>query len=261
MLDYMVELADDPDAKVLINEETAEQLKELADGLETFKGEMDKVVTESEFIEFGHEKFGEAWWVEAACGYVFKGASKDGGKTAKIIDVLRKVGDVPTWIIPDEFEAMIENYIYVYDVIDDSCPYTEFLPRLKKVVLALTNEEHNISSTNEDVQQAYIMYFRTRTNAIPNKKISGDVFVDFLNNAIATNPTIAGQVTDENKLSLLDFTTINGFVSDANEYSYTQMAEQINSINDDVNNVTLSLDLTSEQIFSIYINYAINFAE
>ena len=238
MLDYMVELSEDPDGKTLMSEKTAADLKELADGLEDFKEKMNAELTEDGFVEFGKNEFGDHWWVQPACATVFTLAG-GGSDTITTIELLSFVDQVPG--IPKNYKDMIKNYSYVYDVIDENCSYTDFIPVLKKVILALSedNKDREIEPTEQDVQQGYIMYFREkRDNAIRDEKIKGIDFVKFVNETIETNPTVAGKVTEESKAKLLDVATIDKFISDYESYDYAEMTERLNTLRSEVKSVT-----------------------
>ena len=259
MLDFMVKMTEDEDAKTLMDEQTAADLLELSVGLVDFLEQMNTVVTKDEFLEFGRDKFGDAGWVELACNAVFALCNKDDGK-AKIVDILKLVDGVSNFI-PREFQAYIKNYTYVYDVIDDPCEYTEFLPRLKKVVLALTDEEREINASESAVQQAYIMYFGEK-GTIPTERILGIEFIKFVNDVIETNPTVSGNVSEESKLKLKDVILVDKFVSDHTAYNVEEMTALLNKLQEDVKSITSSSDsLSSEDVYAIYIRYVAQFEE
>ena len=251
MLDFMAAMTQDEDGRTLMDDQTAADLVELSNGLEDFKAQMNTTVTQEEFIEFGKEKFGDLWWVTPACNAVFGVASKNG--VARIVDILKLVDSVSA-LVPVEFRDMIKNYTYVYEVIDDECPYTEFLPRLKKVVLALTDEERSVNATDTAVQQAYIMYFGT-LNMIPNEKILGIEFVRFVNETIATNPTVSENVSESSKLKLQDVIVVDKFVSDADSYTCDEMTGLLQKLQSDVKSLTSTSSLSGSAISGIYFKY------
>lgn len=164
MLSYMLAIADTEEGKALINEQTKADLTELSNGLEGFKSQMNSTVNQETFREFGHEKFGDGDWIDPACDAIFKIAS-DGEETAKIVDVLRLIDRI-SFLIPAEFRVYIKNYTYVYDVIEEPCAYDEFIPILKKVILALVNEERPVYATEDEVRQVYDIYY-ANNGAVP----------------------------------------------------------------------------------------------
>ncbi len=253
MLNFMVMMSTHEDAKTLMDEQTAADLVELSVGLEDFFGQMNAVVTKDEFLEFGRDKFGDAGWVDLACNAVFALCNKEDGK-AKIVDILRLVDKVSNFI-PKEFQAYIENYTYVYDVIDDPCEYTEFLPRLKKVVLALTDEEREVNASESAIQQAYIMYFDS-IGAISYEKILGIEFIKFVNDTIDTNPAVSENVSEESKLKLKDVILVDKFVSDHTGYNYKEMTELLNKLKTDVQSIAPASDpLSGGDVYAIYVQY------
>lgn len=253
MLDFMAAMTQDEDGRTLMDDQTAADLVELSNGLEDFKAQMNTTVTKEEFRVFCRDKFGDAVWVQPAADAVFDLASKDGGDTVKIADVLGLVDKVSPFI-PKEFRAYIKNYTYVYDVIDDECPYTEFLPRLQKVVWALTDEERPVNASDTAVQQAYIMYFGT-LNMIPNEKILGIEFVRFVNETIATNPTVSENVSESSKLKLQDVIVVDKFVSDADSYTCDEMTGLLQKLQSDVKSLTSTSSLSGSAISGIYFKY------
>lgn len=262
MLDFMVEMSQDEDGKKLMSSQTIEDLSTLADGLEEFKEKMGTRVDKEAFLEFGYENFGDAGWVKLACNAVFKLVQKDDDGMAKIVDILRLVGKVRD-MLPEEYAAMIENYTYVYDVIDEECPYGAFLPRLQKVILALSNEEREIEPTVNDVQQAYIMYFH-KIDAIPDEKIDGMLFVNFVNEQIDKNPTVGNQISEDSKLMLQDVVIVDKFVSDEGYYNYVEMTELLNKLRNDVQSIAPSSGdsaLTTNAVYAIYMGYAATYEE
>ena len=257
MLNFMVGMTTDEDAKSLVDEQTAKDLVELADGLVEFKEKMNTLVTKSEFLEFGADQFGDASWVNLACSTVFALCNKNDDGEAKIVDILRLVDKVSS-AIPEDFRKLIKNYTYVYDSIDNECAPEDFIPMLKKVVLALTDEEREVNATDTAIQQAYIMYFNS-LGVIPNEKINGFVFVQFVNKTITENPTVSNSVSESSKLKLQDVVVVKDFVMDSESYDYKVMTAKLNELREKVKSISSSSSeegesnkLTENQILAIY---------
>ncbi len=250
MLYFIVGMTTDEDGKTLMDEQTITDLTELANGLNEFKTQMNAEVTREEFREFGHEKFGEESWVDAGCDIIFGLASKGG--TAKIVDVLRLVDRVSA-LIPPNYRALIENYTYVYDILSVECPYTEFAPRLKNVVLALTNdEEREVNAEDTAIQQAYIMYY-DKLGAIPEVEIPGIEFIQFVNDTIVNNPTVSGNVGEDGKLKLQDVMLVDEYISDTNEYNCEEMTQKLMYLQSNVKSLASSeTSLSGAAISGIY---------
>ena len=257
ILDYLVEISEYPEVKQFMSEDIAAQLKQLADGVDLFKETMESEMTKDEFIEFASAEIGGSSNITMVFNMIFNMAS-GGAETASFIDILRSCSNY-TAVLPSDIKNQINNYIYVYDVIDEDCAYTDFIPVLKKVVLALTNEERDIDVSDEIIQQVYIMYFRERLGTIPNEKIKGIDFVEFVINTIETNTVISSQVSEVNKAKLMDFITISDFVLDVDNYGHIEMKEKIDELKDNITSVTVdSLSFTSSEIQTIYMYYSIN---
>ncbi len=253
MLNFMVKMTEDESGKTLMDEQTAADLTELATGLVDFKTQMNMTVNREEFKQFGKERFGDEAWVSGACDILFSACPKTNDR-AKLVDILRLIDKI-SGMLDEETRMYIKNYTYVYDVIDDNCEYTEFLPIVEKVVLALTNETREINATETAVQQAYIMYFDSK-GVIPNEKIRGIDFITFVNETIASNKTVAGNVSEESKLKLLDVIKVDKFVSSAEKYNYTDMTDLLNKLRAEVQSITPSSDpLSKEDVYAIYIQH------
>lgn len=257
MLNFMVGMSEDEDAKSLMDEQTAEDLVELRDGLIEFKEKMNTLVTKTEFLEFGRDQFGDASWVDLACGTVFALCNKNDEGQAKIVDILKLVDKVSN-MIPEDFRKLIKNYTYVYDTVDEECAPEDFIPMIKKVVLALTDEERDVNATETAIQQAYIMYFNS-LGVIPNEKINGFTFVQFVNKTISENPTVSANVSESSKLKLQDVVVVKDFIMDHESYDYKVMTAKLNELRDKVKSITSSSSedgegnkLTEDQILAIY---------
>ena len=257
MLDFMVTMTQDEDAKTLMDEQTASDLVELAEGLEDFKEQMNTLVDQEAFLDFGHDKFGDAGWVDMACNTVFRLVKKDDDGKAKIVDILRLVGRVSS-ILGEKYSAMIENYTYVYDEISKECPYDEFLPRLQKVVLALTDEERPINATETAIQQAYIMYFN-ESGVVPDEEIFGFEFIQFVNEVMDENSTVAGNVSESSKAKLKDVMVVKEFICDSDKYNYKDMTRLLADLSRKVTSITASENALSED--NILTIYSLNVAQ
>lgn len=259
MLNFMVDMSNDPDFSKLMDNQTIADLTELSNGLIDFKSQMDTTVNMKEFRNFGKEKFGTDWWVEIACDALFGMTPQTKGR-AKIVDILRSVDNLSTFVPDESIKSMIKNYIYVYDVIDEDCSYEEFLPLVSKVVLALVDEERPINATNEAVQQAYIKYFDEQ-GVIPEERINGLNFVNFVNGVIETNETVSQNV-GEGKYKLLDVVTVDKFITDVTEYTYEEMTDLLNQLQKDVVSITSSSEqLNKDAIYSLYVAHVAKYED
>ena len=259
ILDFMaIDIANDEFGKSLMDEQTATDLLELSDGLEEFKAQMNADMTKEEFREFGKEKFGEDGWVQTACDLVFAVAS-GGGKTAKVVEILRLVDSV-SYLIPEEYQAYIKNYTYVYDAIKEECSYEEFLPLVEKVVLALSNEERAVDVSQNSVQQGYIMYFNS-IDAVPHEKINGYGFVEFVNETIASNDAVSGNVTEDSVQQLKDVAAVKEFIADTKGYNYKEITNLLNDLKKNVQSITSSNELSSSDVYFVYMGHAAQYEE
>ncbi len=254
IVDFMaIDLANDENAKALIDSQTAEDLLELSEGLDDFKYQMNNCLTKEEFREFGKAQFGDSWLVQTACDTLFDSAKKTDGK-AKMVDILRTSQSVSSFLFADYAET-IEGYLYVYDVIQQECSYEEFIPTLQRVVASLSDTKHYINVDNSAVQQAYIMYFN-KLGLVSNGRIFGGDFVSFVIDTANTNPTISANVSEDSKLRLQDIVLINEFLSDTNRYTYDALAEKFSVLKESLKTDIISSNaFDADRVLSIYCFY------
>ena len=254
ILDYMaIDIANDKDAGALMDEQTASDLLELSKGLDEFKEQMDAYVTKEEFRKFGYEMFDNQSWVQTACDLLFTFAPKTDGK-AKIVDLLKLV-DKASFIVPSEYIAMMDNYIFVYNTIKETCTYSEFVPILQQVVTALTNEERTISADENLVQQAYIMYFNS-IDVIPDEKIVGVDFLEFVNQTIDTNSIIGNNVSAESKVILQDVILVSDYILSSEKYDYEEMNALVEELDTEIkSDIFSSASFTTDKIYLVYCLY------
>ena len=264
VLNFMVYMSTTEDGRTLMDDKTVTDLAELSTGLIDFKKNVEMRVTREQFIQFAAEKFGEG--TNAITGLIFDWYSNkydvEKGGTAKVLDLLNytvnenALGVIATNLYPPfrEVRELVNNYVFVYETIDDPCPYTEFLPLLDKVVLALTGGKRDTNTTETAVQQGYIRYYYDN-NFVPNKSINGREFVDFVNETIEVNPTIASNISETSRLKLSDVTVVDKFLSDATTYNYNDMTAKLNELQANVKSLTAPSNLSSDAISGIYLKY------
>ena len=264
VLNFMVYMSTTEDGRTLMDDKTVADLAELSTGLIDFKKNVEMRVTREQFIQFAAEKFGEG--TNAITGLIFDWYSNkydvEKGGTAKVLDLLNytvnenALGVIATNLYPPfrEVRELVNNYVFVYETIDDPCPYTEFLPLLDKVVLALTGGKRDTNTTEKAVQQGYIRYYYDN-NFVPNKSINGREFVDFVNKTIEVNPTIASNISETSRLKLSDVAVVDKFLSDATTYNYKDMTAKLNELQANVKSLTAPSNLSSDAISGIYLKY------
>ena len=257
MLAYMVDLTYDENGKTLMDEQTASDLRELLGGLGEFKEKMNSTITKEEFRAFGKEELGDHAWMNTACDFVFNQARGD-NDDARLVDILKLANSVTAILkamnIDQNYIDMVENYSYVYDVLDDPCTYEEYLPILEKVVWAMTREKRELTATNESVQQGYIMYFN-KQNAISYSEVKGIEFIEFVNNAIETNPAISANLGESSKLKLQDVVLVDEFISNINTYNSEDMVDLLQNLQSNIKSLAASSGITGGAIKGIYFKY------
>ncbi len=254
ILDFMaIDIANDNDAKALIDEQTAKDLLDLSNGLEDFKSQMNELLTKEEFIIFGKGHFGNDAWVQPACNILYSLSPKTDGK-ARVFDILNLIDKV-SYLVPAESLTMVKNYLYVYDAIQEKCTYGEFLGVLNQVVIALTGEERNINADESAVQQAYIMYLNGQ-GAVPNEAILGIDFICFVNDTVEANPTVSANLSTHSKDKLQDIIIMAEFILKGEKYDYQAMTELFSemkkAIGDGWQSDNSFTELDIYEVYSIY---------
>ena len=256
----------------LMDEKTVADLAEFEIGIDNFIVNMETVVTKEGFEAFAIEKFasvvGEspAKWIAGTIFNNYNRKYNDGkNESVKILDLLDytvnedALGVIATGLIRDlkAVKDMVNNYSFVYYAIKEPCAYDEFLPLLDKAVIALTGETRVINSTTQAVQQGYIMYYYDM-GLVPNARFQGREFIDFVNNAIETNPVVNGRISEDSKLKLLDLETVDEYLSSDERYLYEDMSKNLQELQNRIKSLDATNTITPSMVLNIYAKYAIN---
>lgn len=272
MLKYINSVATTEKMTGLMDEKTVADLIEFQTGLDDFIKNMETTVSREEFELFAIDKFasvvGEqpARWI---AGLIFDNYNRkyNDGENArvKILDLLDytvnedALGVLATGLIRDlkVVKEMVNNYSFVYYTIRKPCAYDDFLPLLDKAVIALTGETRVINSTTQAVQQGYIMYYYDK-GLVPNTRFNGRDFINFVNNAIETNPVVNGRISEESKLKLLDLEIVDEYLSSDERYLYEEMSAKLAELQNRIKSLDATNTITSSMVLNIYAKYTIN---
>lgn len=272
MLKYINSVATDERMSGLMDEKTVADLIEFEAGLTDFITNMETIVTKEGFESFAIEKFGAmvgeqpAKWIAGTIFNNYNRKYNDGDNVSvKLLDLLDytvnedALGVIATGLIRDlkAVKDMVNNFTFVYYSIMEPCSYDEFLPLLDKAVIALTSETRVINSTDQAVQQAYIMYYYDN-GLVPNEKLLGRDFIGFVNNEIQINPVVNGRISEDSKLKLLDLETVDEYLSNQDRYLYEEMSASLQELQGKIKSLDATNTITSSMVLNIYAKYAIN---
>ena len=272
MLDYMVSILDCEELTGLISEETKADFLEFYEGIYEFKANIETSVNKEGFEAFAVEQFGAvvgenpAKWI---AGTIFNNYNRkyNGGKnvSVKIIDILNytvnedALGVIATGLIRDlkAVKSMVNNYVFVYYSIQESCAYDEFLPLLDDIVVALAGEARDLDVSDELIQQIYIMYCENQGTTLNNSEhtINGYEFIKFFNYVVNTNQIISGMLSENVKMKFVDCETMCNFISNDRTYLYNEIAEVIVKLQRDIDYYDTSFTISEDMIIKAYILY------
>ena len=264
MLDYMIYLSQQEETKTLVDEQTVVDLAELSVGLGEFVANVESRVDRDGFVEFANNELGES--VSGIAGWVFDqyiiAKKLEEGDSVKVLDLLNYVvnenfvGQFVTMLPSFQpLKKMVNNYVFVYENLDKELTAEEYLPFLIDVVHAVTSDPtREVNATEEVISQVYIIYCR-ENGLVPNEAIDGREFVAFVNETIATNETVAKNISEESRLKMLDVVVVDKFFSDVESYNYKDMTSKLNQLQSDVQSLTASSNLSADAISGIYLKY------
>ena len=272
MLKYINSMATSEEMGGLMDEKTVADLAEFEVGLDGFITNMETVVSKSEFEAFAVTNFGSivgetpAKWIAGSIFNNYNRKYNDGkNESVTLLELLDytvnedAIGVIASGLIGDmkAVKEMVNNYTFVYYSIKKPCAYDEFLPLLDKAVIALTGESRVINSTNQAVQQAYIMYFYER-GAIPTKKINGRELIGFVNEAIETNPVVNARISEDSKLKLLDIEIVDEYLSDEEEHLYDGISAQLAELLSKIKSLDATNAISPSTVLNIFAKIVVS---
>jgi len=257
MLDFIIAASADKNAGAMIDAETAEQLKALSNGIDSFEAQMKTPMNKTTFQGWFYQNYGvyltDEQLFEIWAGYF--AAEETPGETIPFLSLMKFL--VTTGQITDSSAvATINGYDSLYMAINGSYGYEKFLPVLRQVAKALSGVEPQISATEEAVQQLYIMYFYN-ISAMPYGKINGKAFAEYALSVDKTNAVIHASLSDENRDKLADMITVNRYLSDNAAYDYENAYKTITDIQSEIKSRT-GFALEKDKISGVYIKYAVS---
>ncbi|MGM9970928.1 MAG: efflux RND transporter permease subunit [Anaeroplasmataceae bacterium] len=162
----------------------------------------------------------------------------------KIMNHIKNMG-----IITDEaFVSQIDNYNNLYNLINSSCSYNEFITSLEYIVYGFSGNMVDIDISDDMIFEMYIIYFNM-LNMFDDVKILGIDFLNFILEEYETNTIIRTKISDSDYLNLCNMKNIYTLSTDLTIYNYKDMTNIL---------TTLNSSLESDMISGIYIKYAIS---
>ena len=258
MLDYILASSQKPELSGMFDENTVGNLAALSQGIKQFKAQMDKPLTKLEFQGYMYQTYGvmindmTAAQLYAGYYYTVGQPEQESIPFLKLMSFLASQNQIPD----PTAVATLNAYNTLYTTINASYTYEQFLPVLVNVATALSGTAPTINTNALALQQIYVMYFYEQ-NAIPTTAISGREFVEFVKQAITTNPIVSAQLSDVGKASLTDICVVDEFLNDDTAYDFKEMSDKLNALTENIQSMTASAALDADKISGIYVKYAI----
>ena len=250
MIEFLVEASKKPELDGMIAKEATDALQLLLDGINM----METPLTQAEFQEFTNAYGVDLDRVAIAGIYrLYKMSNPGTGNAIPPIDLIKfavKLGfDI----------GSAGNIVNAYEKIKKSYTYEEFLPALKDIVKDLTGETLDMDVSDDTVQQLYIMYFFDK-GVIPDSKIAGRTFIDFIKEAAETNDIVGSQLPKEASAMLSDITLVDEFLNDTTIYEFDEMTAKMLDLLNDVQSVDISgalkdTGIVYDAVQQLYIMY------
>ena len=153
--------------------------------------------------------------------------------------------------------ATIQACNQLLAILPEAYAYDELLDAFGDILTTLAGTTVELGFDNTAIQQIYIMYFY-ETDTIPVSPILGRTFIDFVNETLEINPTVAAQLSADSRAKIGDLCLADEFLSRTASYDYKEMTEQLTDLQEGIQSMSVATSLGSDRISSIYIKYAIN---
>jgi len=259
MLDFMISISEKEEIADMFDEKTVENLRTLSQGLVQFRTLLETPLSKSEFRTFISENYGmelDNLTVTLLYATYHKITSGETGQgpisLMNILPFLISEGYITDAAVIDTVNELFE----AYENIGKNYSFDQFLPMISEVVKALTGQELVLDTPDLAIQQMYIMYFYEK-NLLPAAKVAGLEFVDFILQAIETNPVIGGRLSAEDKAKIEDLCITDDFLKDTVAYDFKEMSDKLAELQGKIQSMAGALAPDSDTMSGIYIKYAL----
>ena len=158
---------------------------------------------------------------------------------------------------------LITTSTYIYDLLHTKLQYTEALPTINHLIGTLTANfdvtiDIGVDIDDYTIQQLYIMYFYQEGILDSEATIAGREFIEFLQESIDSNPIVGEQFPADGKTKLEDLCTVDEFFQDASSYTFSDMTQQLTSLQASIQSIPTTGTLSTDKISGVYIKYISN---
>ncbi len=257
MLDYFITASENKNTAKMFSKEAVTQLKTLSAGIVQFKSQMETPMDKAALKGWLYQNSGVALsdaQLNAVYNGYFAAAGKPVDTTVPFLPMMKFLASSGQ-ITNAETVAEIQKYDTLYNAVNAEYGYKQFLPVLSTVASGLSGQTPQISVTDESVQQIYIMYFYS-TGAMPNGKISGKTFAEYVEAADKSNTAVHAFLTDENRNKLADMLTVNKYFTDNAKLTYENAYDKLSALQNEIKSNMASAAMDKDKISGVYIKYA-----
>ncbi len=268
MVEFVNETAHKPEFSDMVDGETLEMLSAFADGVKQLKELAEKPLTVTEFRQYAKELADvEISEIEAKMIFaLYFGLQGQGMQETipllKLITFFAEQG----WVADAETVALIQFANELYEKVTANYSYEEFLPALidgAEDVMEfadISGVEFDIDAEDpaiqQLIQQVYIMYFN-ENGMVPETRILGREFVEFIKSTAETNVVVGSQVSEDVKVKLEDMCVVDEFLSDTNLYDFKEMTAKIAQLQNNIQSVSISGSIAEDKVSGVYIKHAV----
>ena len=250
MVEFLVAAAKSPELEGMMDQEAIDALQMLLDG----GAMLDTPLTQKEFQEFT-KAYGVDLSPVAIAGIygLYKVFNPGTGNAIPPIELIK-------FAVENGFDiGSAVSIISAYETMKKSYTYEEFMPALMKIAKDFTGETMDVGVSDDTVQQLYIMYFFEQ-GVIPDSKISGRTFIEFIKATAETNDIVGSQLPQEASAMLADITVVDEFLNNPTSYEFEEMSAEMLALLNNVQSVDISgaledTSVVTDAIQQLYIMY------
>ncbi len=264
--------SENPDLPIEFDDETKESLEQLERVLNYFNNTLEEPLSAPELQALLATDFDvhlNDIAVNALYSLYYGSLGMSLPKDAKVpfLEFLRFIPTNPVlsfyYPLDEAIINLIKTTTHIYDLLHTKLEYTDALPTIDYLIEILTanfDVSINIGVDLDDniIQQLYIMHFYDAGILSGEEKILGREFIDFIQSSIDTNPIVGEQFPADGKTKLEDLCTVDEFFQDTSSYTFSNMTQQLTSLQASIQSMPTTGTLSADKISGIYIKYIAN---
>ena len=258
MIDFMITISSNSEVAEMFDQTTVSDLTSLSQGINFFNTLMELPVAKRN-LKYYVQSYGVT--IDNATAeqiyadyYTMQGQPvQDTIPSLNVLSFLVEQGRITD---PQKIEEIRQNNL-LYTMVHASYSYEEFLSVLSQTATMLSNAVPTISTTDLAIQQIYIMYFYEQ-NAIPNAKVLGRTFVEFVRSSMETNSIVSAQISEDARTKISDLCIVDAFLSNTVAYDFNEMTAKLLEMQNNIQSISTQGTLGNETVSGVYLKYALS---